>query len=125
MEVFLALGGVFVAFTWRLIITGVYVSDGGVRVQGPLRTLSFGWSSVLSVRSQKITRSVSDPVQFVTARQVCIDLVDGQTVELPIQGAMHGAGRPWRMVDVLSEAEFDRLVAELRYLTSVHQTQKS
>lgn len=125
LVVVVLVAGVVVTFTWRLIMTGVYVSDGGLRVRTPLRTLSFGWAAVLSVRSQKITRMVSQPVLIVTARQVCLDLVDGQTVELPIHGVVRGGSRPWRMPDVLPETEFERLLAELRHHTAVYQTRKS
>jgi hypothetical protein len=111
---------VFVSFTFRLLMVGTYVGDEGVRVRRALRTVQFSWSAVLSVRSQKITRMISGPLLMVTARQACLDLIDGQTIELPIQGVMRGEDRPWRMPDILSAAEFDRLLAELRHLTATH-----
>jgi len=114
--------GAFIAFACRLLLVGAYVSDKGVRIRTPLRTLAFDWSAVLSVRSQKIIRTVPQPILIVTARQVCFDLTDGQTVELPLYGAMRDAHRPWRMPDIQSAAEFDRVVAELRRLTALHQT---
>jgi len=115
--------GAFVAFGCRLlVVVGAYVRDEGVRIRTPLRTFAFDWSAVLSVRSQKVIRTVADPMLIVTARQVCIDLIDGQTVELPLYGAMRGAHRPWRMPDIQATVEFDRVVAELRHLTALHQT---
>ncbi|MFI7674042.1 PH domain-containing protein [Actinophytocola sp. NPDC049390] len=116
----LLIGGAFIGFSCRLLMVGTYVCGHGLRVRTPLRTLTVSWSVVLGVRTQKITRLTSGPLQIVTARQVCVDLVDGQTVELPLQGTLHGERRPWRMSDILSAAEFDRLLAELRHR---HHTQ--
>jgi hypothetical protein len=118
----LSAAAAYISLACRLLMVGTYVGAEGLRIRKPLRTLTFGWSEVLSVRSRKVTRTVSSPPQTVTARQVCFDLTDGQTVESPLYGAMRGAGRPWRMPDILPAAEFDRVVAELRHLTAVHQT---
>jgi hypothetical protein len=123
LVIVLSAGAAYLAFTCRLLVIGTYVSAEGLRIRRPLRTLAFDWSSVLAVRSQKVTRTASGPPLVVTTRQACVDLTDGQTVELPVYGAMRGARRPWRMPDVLPAGEFDRVLAELRHLTAVHQTQ--
>lgn len=117
----LVAGAVYVGVACRVMVIGTYVGAEGLRVRKSLRTLVFPWSTVLSVRSTKVVRTVATPPLAVTARQVCFDLTDGRTVELPLYGVMRGATRPWRMPDLLSAAEFDRVVAELRHLTAVHQ----
>jgi hypothetical protein len=115
-------GGAFIGFSCRLLMVGTYVSDHGLRIRTPLRTVAVGWHTILAVRAQKITRTNPNAVQSVVARQVCVDLVDGQTIELPIHGVRRGERRPVRMPDILGAAEFDRLVAELRQLTAHYQT---
>jgi hypothetical protein len=115
--------GLFVAFTCRLLMLGVYVSDTGVRVRTLRRTDSFGWAAVLAVRSRKITRTALESPKFVQVRQVCFDLADGRTIESPIHGMTRGVSRTWRMPDIVSSVEFDRLLAELRHLTATRSGQ--
>jgi hypothetical protein len=119
LALLLLAGGAFIAFSCRLLMVGAYVSDHGLRVRTPLRTVTVGWHTILAVRTQKIIRAYNAVVE---ARQLCVDLVDGQTVELPIHGVRRGEPRSLRMPDILGAAEFDRLVAELRQLTAHYQT---
>jgi hypothetical protein len=83
-------GGAFIGRSCRLLMVGTYVGGQGLRIRTPLRTLDVGWHTVIAVRAQKIIRANN---QIVEARQVCIDLADGQTVELPIHGARRGEPR--------------------------------
>jgi len=118
-----ALLGLYFSLSCRLLMLGVCVSDDGVRVRALLRTASFSWDAVLAVRSQRVT--VTNPAEqptSMTARQVCFDLVDGQTVETTVRGTLPGAGRSLWTPAVLSASEFDRVLAQLRHLTSVHHT---
>ena len=115
-------GGAFIGISCRLLMVGTYAGEQGLRIRTPLRTLDVGWPAILAVRTQKVTRANYNAVYALPVRQVCVDLADGQTIELTIHGVQRGESRPVRIPDILAAAEFDRVVAELRHLTAYYRT---
>ena len=110
----LLFGGLFSAVSWRLSKCGLYVSDEGAQIRAPFGTNVVWWGSVLAVRTREASRG------FTEVRELCFDLRDGSTVEAGFWGAARGRPRPWRYPDVLSEADFDRILGELRQQVALH-----
>jgi hypothetical protein len=114
----------FGALAWRLIQTGVYVSDDGIRVRHLLSTESFAWRSVLAVRVRKIVLGspFDNSGDFFDVRMICFDLADGSTIDTLIHGQLRGGLRSWRTPAVLPTERFDRVLAELRHRVAVGAT---
>lgn len=98
----------------------LYITETELLVRGPLRSERFAWREVLAVRVRAISRTSGSAVE--RARQICLDLSDGRTVDLPIQGRTRDyGGRSLLFPDLLNAAEFDRVLANLRDLVAQHR----
>jgi hypothetical protein len=100
---------------------GVYVTDDEMEVRRLFGSQRFAWRDVLAVRVQAISRGNTNRV-VERAREICVDLADGSTVDLGIQGRARGQDRRtiW-LPDLLPADQFDRVLAHLRDLVAQHR----
>ena len=112
----LGLYGAFAAwitFVWRLMRTGLYTSDTGIRVRWLLRTRTYAWS-----RLRAIDVAPAVLLGAPTSRAaIWLELVDGDRVETPVQRRAQRI--PGLLVStknvgpVLRSDRFDRVVHDL------------
>lgn len=99
-------------FAWRLVRTGLYVSQTGLRLVYPWRTRTLPWSSVVEIASRPAKvlgiETVRDAIWVTTAT--------GQQIETPVQRRA-----PWRSIGwrkntgpVLTAARYERAIDLLR-----------
>ncbi|GLW29208.1 PH domain-containing protein [Actinoplanes regularis] len=108
-----ALLGAGLTFAWRMMRTGMYTSDSGIRVRWLLRTRTYAWSQIDGVEAAP-ARLLGLPTSRAA---IWLDLGDGGRVETPVQrraDAVSGSVVVTKNVGpVLRRDRFDRLHQEL------------
>jgi Bacterial PH domain len=103
--------GLWIAVSWRTLLTGVYLAEDRIRVRSVARTRTFPAADVIEVRTR--SRRIATDGAPIKVREVCLDLYTGRTVNTPIHGDKPEGGGIARY-NVLSAPIYDMIVDRLR-----------
>ena len=108
-----ALLGGWWTFAWRIMRTGVYTSESGIRVRWLLRTRTYAWS-----RIEAVDAAPARLLDIPTSRAaIWLDLGNGDRVETPVQQRADAALGSFVLTKdvgpVLRRDRFDRLLQDL------------
>jgi Bacterial PH domain len=103
--------GLWIAYWWRTLLSGVFLGEDSIRVRGVAVTRTFPAADVIEVRSR--SRRIATDGAPLKVREVCLDLYTGRTVSTPILGDKPEGGGIFRH-NVLSAPIYDMIVDRLR-----------